>query len=94
MSKLNSKISAIIGAALASINSVDAKELNIKKVNHDDSKTESFDNFNRKPMPVLKLDLNNPENNKFIASHVSHASHRSHSSHRSHFSHRSGGMFA
>jgi hypothetical protein len=40
----------------------------------------------RKPMPVLKLNLNNPDDSKFIASHQSH---RSHSSHRSHYSHRS-----
>ena len=92
--KLNAKITAIIGAALASINNAEGKDLNMSPILVDDSKTESFDTFSKKPMPVLKLDINNPENHKFIASHVSHASHRSHSSHRSHFSHRSGGMFA
>ena|ERR1700754_1700517 len=44
-----------------------------------------------KPMPVLKMNLNDPSKNQFVASH---ASHRSHSSHSSHHSHRSGAMFA
>jgi len=92
--KLNTKISAIIGAALASVNNIEAKEFQIPQLDNDDSNTESFESISKKPMPVLRLDINNPENHKFIASHVSHASHRSHSSHRSHFSHRSGGMFA
>jgi hypothetical protein len=53
-----------------------------------------------KPMPILKLNLQNPDLSKFIAqhdshsSHDSHNSHDSHSSHSSHYSHDSGGMYA
>jgi hypothetical protein len=85
---LSAKTAAIFGAALAAISSnqkistvitEDSFESNVK-----DIKVQA-----KKPMPVLKLNLNNPEESKFVAGHVSHASHRSHASHSSHWSHRS-----
>ena len=93
--KLQLLISSIVGTAIASSNNVEASELNSNNdllVNNPGN--EKFQKYFKKPMPVLKINFNNPEDSKFVASHVSHRSHSSHSSHRSHFSHRSGGMFA
>lgn len=82
---LGIKTAAILGSALAAI-------YGVEKVSDFDSNSLSDDNSTqvkagaKKPMPVLKLNLNNPDDSKFVASHQSHASHRSH---RSHYSHRS-----
>ena len=85
---LSAKTAAIFGAALAAISSTQKMSTTITEEsfvsNIKDIKVQS-----RKPMPVLKLNLNNPDDSKFVAGHVSHASHRSHASHSSHWSHRS-----
>lgn len=89
---LNSKITAIMGAALAAIsgigNNVHAAD-NASGMVSDNNSIE-FNAQKKKPMPVLKLNLQNLADSKFVANHNSHASHRSH---YSHYSHRSGAMF-
>jgi hypothetical protein len=84
------KASAIAGAALAAIYGVENK-IETKENFSDDTNSIQVKVNSKKPMPVLKLNLSNVEDSKFIASHTSH---RSHSSHRSHYSHRSGAMFS
>lgn len=87
---LSKKVAAILGAALASTSFV-----NSAVVENSLTETVPPSNGNQisvspmaksKPMPVLKLNPNNPNASKFIASHASHRSHRSHQSHYSHYS--------
>lgn len=52
------------------------------------SNTVEFKSIKSKPMSILKLNVNNPENSKFVTSHRSHSSHSSHRSHSSHYSGR------
>lgn len=83
---LSKKTTAVFGAALAALTSTAA---NAKLVNDDvvnDNTIQFQVRSTRKPMPVLKLNLNNVEDSQFVAAHRSHSSH---SSHRSHYSHRS-----
>ena len=84
------KVSAIAGSALAAIYGVESKIENMEHLTGGPNTIQMKPN-SKKPMPVLKLNLLNIEDSKFVASHVSHASHRSHSSH---YSHRSGAMFS
>ncbi len=95
MSKLDhlkGKIAVIIGTAVALLNSSNKQQEGLKFDEKPDSLL-AFRNYSNKPkpMPVLKMNILNPENSQFVASHTSHASHRSHSSH---YSHRSGAMFS
>lgn len=95
LTNLTKKATAIFGAALASLTSVQTTASVPEQTDNLESKTIQTKEIGKvKPMPILKLNLNNPENNKFVAQHRSHSSHSSHSSHRSHYSHRSGAMFA
>jgi hypothetical protein len=89
---LNAKVMAIMGAALAAITGVNGsvKAAALESLPNNDANSTEFKTLKRKPMPVLKLNIHNVEDSKFVASHVSHASHRSH---YSHYSHRSGAMF-
>ncbi len=81
---LTKKATAVFGAALAALTSTSA---NATLVNEDviNNNTIQFQaKSTRKPMPVLKLNLNNVEDSQFVAAHRSHSSHSSHSSHYSH----------
>ncbi len=79
---------AILSSAMSSLQR-DNKMDQTFDVGKSDSNTSSFKSASKKPMPVLKLNLNSIEDSKFVASHTSHSSHRSHGSHGSHRSHRS-----
>lgn len=85
-SKLAKKASLIFAAAM-SILAIGKSEANQgQKTNTaDEGKTIEFSSIKAKvkPMPVLKLNMNNPELSRLVASHGSHSSHSSHSSHRS-----------
>lgn len=81
---LTKKATAVFGAALAALTStsVNATVINEEVTNNNTIKIQA--NSSRKPMPVLKLNLNNVEDSQFVAAHRSHSSHSSHSSHYSH----------
>lgn len=98
---LTKKASAIFGAAFAALTGVETTTTIPAQVDNNESKTIQVKGVSKvKPMPVLKLNPNNPDNSQFVAqhrshtSHTSHGSHGSHSSHSSHYSHRSGAMFS
>lgn len=85
------KVTSVLVSALAGLTGV----VTMTTATYSDDNFESGanqikENGKVKPMPVLKLNMDNPDDSKFVASHQSH---RSHSSHRSHYSHRSGAMF-
>ena len=94
LTNLAFRAATIVGAALASLKGGDAKA---NPVIHNDPSLNNIEQTKLgrfKPMPVLRLNINNPENSRFISqhdSHYSHSSHDSHSSHSSHSSHYSGG---
>jgi len=92
LDNLSGKIAVVIAAALATIHGVNKQE-EILKLDEKNDNSGNIRNYSSKikPMPVLKMNLLNPENSQFVASHTSHSSHRSHSSH---YSHRSGAMFS
>jgi hypothetical protein len=84
---LTKKASAVFASALAALtsNSVNA-EVNNEIILQNDNTINYSTIGPKKPMPVMKLNLNNVENSHFVAAHRSHYSH---SSHYSHYSHRS-----
>ncbi len=89
---LTKKATAIFGAALAALTGVQVNSTTALQPDNLESKTIQVNEMVKvKPMPILKLNMHNPENSQFTASHRSHSSH---SSHRSHYSHRSGAMFS
>jgi hypothetical protein len=91
-SNLTLKTASVFGAAIAALSGFEANELATTLNDDLDSKTIELKSSNKvKPMPVLKLNMENPDNSQFIASHRSHSSHRSH---YSHYSHRSGALFS
>lgn len=95
LANLTKKVTAIFGAAFAALTGFQTTASIPAQGDNLDSKTIQLREIGKvKPMPILKLNPNSPENSQFIAQHRSHSSHSSHSSHRSHFSHRSGAMFA
>ena len=95
LANLTKKAAAIFGAAFAALTGVEAINSLSAQVDNLESKAIQIKEIGKaKPMPVLKLNMNNSENSQFVAQHRSHSSHSSHSSHRSHYSHRSGAMFA
>ena len=79
---------AVLSSALTSLKR-DNRIVNIEEDGQLDRNTFELKTSLKKPMPVLKLNMNNIEDSKFVSSHVSHSSHRSHNSHRSHAAHRS-----
>lgn len=93
-SKLFKKVTSVLGVAIAALTGtqVNAQEMNFDdfQMMNDDNDAIQISNKKSKPMPVLKLNMSNPDDSTFIASHRSHSSHSSHSSHRSHSSHYSG----
>jgi hypothetical protein len=92
LANLTKKAAAIFGASIAALTGVQTTASVSAQVDNLDSKTIQVKGISKvKPMPVLKLNMHDPENSQFVASH---ASHRSHRSHRSHFSHMSGAMFS
>jgi hypothetical protein len=92
---LTKKATAIFGAALAALNGIDNNSIHSEQSTNQETNTINFKGIGKtKPMPVLKLNFDNPENSQFVASHASHRSHSSHRSHYSHYSHRSGAMFS
>ena len=91
MSNLSKKIAAIIAGSIATLTPVESNAMNTTAENIEPNADNYILIGKKKPMPVLKMNLFNPENSQFVASHTSHASHRSHSSH---YSHRSGAMFS
>lgn len=95
IANLTKKAAAIFGAAFAALTGIQTTAYIPAQVESVDGNTIQVKESSKvKPMPVLKLNPNNPENSQFFAQHRSHSSHSSHSSHRSHYSHRSGAMFA
>lgn len=89
---LTMKATAIFGAAMAALTGIQpSAPINSEQANLDGRTVQLNEIAKKKPMPLLKLNIHNPENSHFVANHTSH---RSHSSHRSHYSHRSGAMFA
>lgn len=98
LANLAKKAAAVFGAALAALTGVNANATITPENNNFESNTIQVIAIGKiKPMPILKLNLNNPDDSQFVASHTSHRSHSSHSSHRSHYSHyshRSGAMFS
>ena len=92
LTNLTKKAAQVFGAALASLTGVDANATMTSQNDNFESNVIQAKIIGKvKPMPVLKLNMVNPDDSQFIASHTSH---RSHSSHRSHYSHRSGAMFS
>lgn len=94
LSKLAVKASLVFGSALAALSGGDATTTNLSPTEEANSgNTIEFQAqaAKKKPMPLLRLNLNNPEQSVMIAQHGSHSSHSSHSSH---YSHRSGAMFS
>ncbi len=83
---LTKKATAVFGAALAALSSTSANATIVNEDVINNNAIQFQAKGTRKPMPVLKLNLNNVEDSQFVAAHRSHSSHRSH---RSHFSHRS-----
>lgn len=86
--KLNSKMAAILAAAISATNLTSANTITPISPGH----TLQVDNNKKaKPMPILKLNISAPNRSTFVAMHSSHSSqssHSSHSSHRSHYSSR------
>jgi len=93
---LKNKVAAVFGSAIAAIAGVLVPDNPSNIANQFDyTANPSFSQvtFTKlKTVPVLKLNLNNSNDNHLIAMHGSHKSHSSHSSHKSHSSHRSGGF--
>ena len=89
ISNLSKKASAIFGLAIAALTGTQTKAVEFPLVNLEPTEIQISNNQKVKPMPVLKLNPNNPEDSQFVANHSSHRSHSSHSSHRSHSSHYS-----
>jgi hypothetical protein len=89
---LMKKTAAIFGASFTALTGIQTTIALPSQLDNLDDKRIQVKEINKvKPMPVLKLNMHNPENSQFVASHRSHSSHRSH---YSHYSHRSGAMFA
>jgi hypothetical protein len=81
---LTKTASSIIGAALLALTGINANSTVVLQNENLEANTIKIKGVKKiKPMPVLKLNLNNPDDSKFVASHASHRSHRSHWSHRS-----------
>ena len=95
LTNLTKKAAAVFGTALAALTGVNAEEA---MTPHNDDVESNLIQVNGvgkvKPMPVLKLNMDNPDASQFVASHTSHRSHSSHRSHYSHYSHRSGALFS
>lgn len=95
LANLTKKAAAVFGAALAALTGVDANTATSFQNDNFDTNTIQVNEIGKiKPMPIFKLNLDNPDNSQFVASHTSHSSHSSHRSHFSHYSHRSGAMFS
>ena len=93
LTRLAKKVGAIFGTAIAALtvgNFVATQATPTVDNNHttDFSKQVS----KQKPMPVLKLNVANPEESKLVTQHSSHSSHSSHNSHSSHSSHYSSSL--
>ena len=87
---LSKKLAMVFAASLAALTGTAANVANNNSHNTEGKTIELKQSNKVKPMPVLKLNINQGQS-KFVAQHTSHSSH---SSHYSHSSHRSGGMFA
>jgi hypothetical protein len=95
IANLTKKAATVFGAALSALTGVDANVITTSQNDNFESNTIQFKEIGKvKPMPVLKLNINNLDNSQFVASHTSHRSHSSHRSHRSHYSHWSGALFS
>ncbi len=95
LANLTKKAAAIFGTALAAITGIQSNAMVTTPVDNLNGNTIQIKEIGKvKPMPILKLNPNNPENSQFVAQHRSHSSHSSHSAHSSHYSHRSGAMFS
>lgn len=88
LKNLMNKSLSIAVAALSSIQSVQAKSLELPETMEYDY-TDSTNVNKLKPKLVLKLNMSNPDEGHMLLLHTSHSSHRSHSSHSSHSSHYS-----
>ncbi len=95
LANLTKKAAVVFGAALAALTGVDVNAAVAPQNDNFTSKTIQVKEIGKiKPMPILKLNMENPDDSQFVASHVSHSSHSSHRSHSSHYSHRSGAIFS
>lgn len=95
LANLTRKAAAVFGAALAALTGVNSNAtMTLQNDNFESNMIQVKEVGKVKPMPILKLNMDNPDDSQFIASHTSHRSHSSHSSHSSHYSHRSGAMFS
>jgi hypothetical protein len=95
LANLTKKAAAVFGAALTALIGVDANATITSQNDTFELNTIQVKEISKvKPMPVLKLNMDNPDDSQFVASHNSHRSHSSHRSHYSHYSHRSGAMFS
>jgi hypothetical protein len=84
LTNLAKKATMVFSASLAALTGIASNTLPTQTVDNSDGKIIEQSKANTvKPMTVLKLNVNNPELSKLIASHQSHSSH---SSHRSHYS--------
>jgi hypothetical protein len=91
LSNLARKTAIIFSASLTALLGVSNKPLDANNNLSEGKQNIKSEKARVKPMPILKINFNNPSNSQFVAMHQSH---RSHSSHYSHYSHRSGAMFA
>ena len=89
LANLTKKAAAVFGAALAALAGVDTNAIMTPQNDNFESNTIQVKGIGKvKPMPILKLNLDNLDESQFVASHSSHKSHSSH------YSHKSGAMFA
>lgn len=89
ISNLSKKASVIFGLAIAALTGTQAKAAEFPILDLEPTEIQIGNEKKIKPMPVLKLNPNNPDDSQFVANHSSHRSHSSHSSHSSHRSHSS-----
>lgn len=85
LKRLMNKSLSIAVAALSSLQSVQAKSLEVPE-SMDYDYTDSSNANKLKPKLVLKLNMSNPEEGHMLLMHRSHSSHSSHRSHSSHYS--------
>lgn len=95
VTNLTKKAAAVFGTALAALTGLNTEEVLTTQSDKIESNVIQANGIGKvKPMPVLKLNMDNPDASQFVASHTSHRSHSSHRSHYSHYSHRSGALFS
>jgi hypothetical protein len=85
--KLSLKVAGIFAAAISSISGnqeSSTMENDFNNISSDNTIEYTFSQLKVKPVGVFKLNPNNLDQSRFVASHGSHSSHSSHASHASH----------